>query len=334
MGAVPAFVSSMPGPFVSAPSDCPFALARHAQKGGLLLRRVGAACLRLRRHASTLPTREGRHGWSSRRECRRRPSSGPVDSCYDPTTGTFLTNDPLGVGAEPEGRPTSANLFAYVGNDPLTYQDPLGLCRITDAEFNADGNITGGTYVFEHNADICDAAYESGGSLCGGDSWKGVYFYDWDPFNTIDWNTDNKGGCEVIQGNGQNFGVWWDTGSSTKSPCAQGAAGVWIVGSLELCWSWSDSFFDGEVQATPNLGLGFAFSVGGEGCVSAADDPEQLRGWGGYGTGTVLGFNGEVAAATPTDVRHEEQLRSCLGYGPGLPSEAHGGGGYTFGFHP
>ncbi len=45
---------------------------------------------------------------------------------------TFLTPDPLGVGAEPEGRPTSANLFAYVGNDPLNYQDPLGLSREED----------------------------------------------------------------------------------------------------------------------------------------------------------------------------------------------------------
>ncbi len=58
---------------------------------------------------------------------------------YDPTTGTFLSKDPLGVGAEPEGRPTSANLFAYVGNDPLNYTDPLGLCRTTDVMFYFDG---------------------------------------------------------------------------------------------------------------------------------------------------------------------------------------------------
>ncbi len=58
---------------------------------------------------------------------------------YDPQTGTFLTKDPLGVGAEPEGRPTSANLFAYVGNDPLNYIDPLGLCRVQDGDFSIDG---------------------------------------------------------------------------------------------------------------------------------------------------------------------------------------------------
>ncbi len=63
---------------------------------------------------------------------------------YDPTTGTFLTKDPLGVGAEPEGRPTSANLFAYVGNDPLNYQDPLGLCRVGDVEFTMTGELIRG----------------------------------------------------------------------------------------------------------------------------------------------------------------------------------------------
>ncbi len=57
---------------------------------------------------------------------------------YDPSTGTFLSKDPLGVGAEPEGRPTSANLFAYVGNDPLNFLDPLGLCRVTDVTFVQD----------------------------------------------------------------------------------------------------------------------------------------------------------------------------------------------------
>ncbi len=86
----------------------------------------------------------------SRRRSRRRVCS-TTHSCgelqfgdrihlrnrdYDPQTGTFLTKDPLGVGAEPEGRPTSANLFVYVGNDPLNNTDPLGLCRTTDVGFS------------------------------------------------------------------------------------------------------------------------------------------------------------------------------------------------------
>lgn len=43
---------------------------------------------------------------------------------YDPTTGTFLTRDPLdGVN----GTPDVANPYAYVSNDPLNHVDPLGL---------------------------------------------------------------------------------------------------------------------------------------------------------------------------------------------------------------
>jgi len=43
---------------------------------------------------------------------------------YDPTTGTFLTRDPLdGV----DGTPTVANPYHYVDNDPLNKVDPTGL---------------------------------------------------------------------------------------------------------------------------------------------------------------------------------------------------------------
>jgi RHS repeat-associated protein len=66
---------------------------------------------------------------------------------YDPTTGTFLTPDPLTQGpGSPElgtgipfegGTPVEANTYHYVGNDPLNWTDPLGLCRMTDAVVNS-----------------------------------------------------------------------------------------------------------------------------------------------------------------------------------------------------
>lgn len=62
---------------------------------------------------------------------------------YDPTTGTFLTPDPLLEGPNsPElgtglgifdGETTVANPYNYVSNDPLNLTDPLGLCP-TDCE--------------------------------------------------------------------------------------------------------------------------------------------------------------------------------------------------------
>ncbi len=116
---------------------------------------------------------------------------------YDPTTATFLTPDPLGVDAEPPGRPSSGNLYAYVGNDPLNHTDPLGLCRMADGDF-----------VFEQNRDICENAQANSASTSGC-FWGGseLTFYDWDPFNTVSYQQGSD--CKVHHGDGSVFGEWW-----------------------------------------------------------------------------------------------------------------------------
>ena len=40
---------------------------------------------------------------------------------YDPKAGRFITKDPLGFDGG------DVNLYAYVGNNPVNYTDPLGL---------------------------------------------------------------------------------------------------------------------------------------------------------------------------------------------------------------
>ena len=40
---------------------------------------------------------------------------------YDPATGRFLTQDPIGLAG-------GVNLYAYAGNDPVAFTDPFGLC--------------------------------------------------------------------------------------------------------------------------------------------------------------------------------------------------------------
>ncbi|MFG3371145.1 RHS repeat-associated core domain-containing protein [Streptomyces sp. NPDC048156] len=44
---------------------------------------------------------------------------------YDPTTGRFISVDPLMNSSEPQ----TLNGYAYSGNNPVTYADPSGLCR-------------------------------------------------------------------------------------------------------------------------------------------------------------------------------------------------------------
>ena len=49
---------------------------------------------------------------------------------YDPATGRFLTQDPIGLAG-------GVNLYAYAGNNPIAFSDPFGLCK--DSE---KGNAT------------------------------------------------------------------------------------------------------------------------------------------------------------------------------------------------
>lgn len=55
---------------------------------------------------------------------------------------TYTQEDPIGVGG-------GINLYAYVGNNPVSYTDPFGLCP--EEKRDADGNCPGGLTVDEWN---------------------------------------------------------------------------------------------------------------------------------------------------------------------------------------
>jgi len=100
---------------------------------------------------------------------------------YDPQTGTFLTPDPLdGVS----GTPTVANGYQYVGNDPINYTDPSGLCRIMDGDF-----------YFEDNKDLCESLRpEGGGPACQVKGPGDLVVPAYDPYWDVQFD---NGDCEV-----------------------------------------------------------------------------------------------------------------------------------------
>ena len=61
---------------------------------------------------------------------------------YDPSSGRFLTQDPLGTAG-------GQNLYAYCHNDPINFSDPLGLypSRIPSREKAEDGANAFGRWV-------------------------------------------------------------------------------------------------------------------------------------------------------------------------------------------
>ena len=58
---------------------------------------------------------------------------------YDPTLGRFLQRDPIGYG-------DGMNLYAYVGNNPMNWIDPLGLCKQGKCINSDVSGYTGGAY--------------------------------------------------------------------------------------------------------------------------------------------------------------------------------------------
>ncbi|ANC52545.1 hypothetical protein A4249_01920 [Brevundimonas sp. GW460-12-10-14-LB2] len=82
---------------------------------------------------------------------------------YAPQLGRFMQADPIGYRA-------GANVYAYVGGDPMNFADPLGLSRLRHGDWVTEAQCVagGGTVVQQSGGAYCSAGVASGPYLGGG----------------------------------------------------------------------------------------------------------------------------------------------------------------------
>jgi hypothetical protein len=83
-----------------------------------------------------------------------------VGRYYDPLTGRFLTRDPIGYAG-------GLNLYAFAGNNPVSYADPSGTNPLRCGAVGAGiGAIIGGGVAYVHHQDVWQAVER--GAVVGG----------------------------------------------------------------------------------------------------------------------------------------------------------------------
>ena len=98
---------------------------------------------------------------------------------YDPLTGRFMARDPLGFAAG------DVNLYRYVGNNPVSFRDPLGL-----VQFGPGGGVIG--LLQDILSSALNSIANASEADCNGDFWwdrleQGRYYGTGFGEEAVDW---------------------------------------------------------------------------------------------------------------------------------------------------
>jgi RHS repeat-associated protein len=153
---------------------------------------------------------------------------------YDPKTGRFLTQDPIGLAG-------GVNLYSYAGNNPVSFDDPFGLCEGEDGkwrrckvELSPDGRALGANMndltpeTKEKLQDVADAADRDLGINA---TRNGTH---------DDWRHSTGEGADIGFINGKDIGS-----GSTTAPGMRTEAGQVQAAAASL---------SGELRVASNLG--------------------------------------------------------------------------------
>ncbi len=193
---------------------------------------------------------------------------------YNPQTGRFISEDPMGFRAGP-------NFYAYAGDDPIDFIDPFGMDRGPNGCGGNDGTPCNDPWLPYENQLPWDQQSSPSTSTPNPDSQSC-------------WGTFGYGGLEgdLVEGGGFAGGIWEDNsvyGNSGGSLVEGWIGGEGPVGGVGKITSPSDTsilqgwlgFVGGGINAGPLAGLQVGYAAG--------------SGWGGlYVEGHVLA----VAAGT------------------------------------
>ena len=187
---------------------------------------------------------------------------------YSPSQGRWTSPDPAGLSAADSTNPETWNRYAYVGNNPLSFIDPLGL-----AWLYACTQVNGGQPDCKWYWEPEDgSAPASGGGTGGGEA--GVGAGGGGPSNAANNGTPQtpqKTPCAVPSGNRLSLGA--SVQVATVNPFTSGGGGVWganqqsfgattynytysgtgagldVGASIQSAWAWGSGSWGGPFKS-------------------------------------------------------------------------------------